>query len=121
MTDKNKQEAMSDIKKRLSDAFASFRETLSPTADKKPDKAAIARLLRAAITYFLKKGAIVLISYLFGSAAGVFDTYPFGLALLCSASRDIVFIYAGLIVSSLTQHTQEVPAEMTRVMAFCRV
>ncbi len=102
MTDKNKQGVMSDIKKRFTDTIASFRESLSPTADKKPDKAAIARLLRAAITYFLKKSAIVLISYLFGSAAGVFDTYPFGLALLCSASRDIAFIYAGLIVSSLT-------------------
>ncbi len=105
MTDKNKESILTDIKKRFERVLDSLKEALSPTADKKPDRAALARFFRAAITYFLKKGAIVLISYLFGSAAGVFDTYPFGLALLCSASRDIVFIYAGLIISSLTHGT----------------
>ncbi len=105
MTDKNQRRLVNDIKKRFSDVFLQVRETLSPGTDKKPDKTALARLLKSALTYFLKKGALVLISYLFGSAAGVFDTYPFGLALLCSASRDIVFIYAGLIASCLTRGT----------------
>ena len=102
MTDKNKENITANLKTRFSSLLSSLKDTLSPTADQKLDKAAVYGLLRAAITYFLKKSVIILVSYLFGSAAGIFDTYPFGLALLCSASKDIIFIYAGLVVSSLT-------------------
>ena len=60
------------------------------------------QFLKYALLYLVKKCGIVLLSYLFGSAGTIFDTYPFGLALLAAGSKDILFIYVGLLLSALT-------------------
>ena len=60
------------------------------------------RLLLKQISAFLaKKAAILLVSYLFGSASALFDTYPFGLSLLCAANNNVFAVYLGLVVSAL--------------------
>lgn len=62
-----------------------------------------AELAKDLIVYLAKKCGILLLSYLFGSSDALFDTYPFGTALLCAASKDVFFIYLGLLFSALTQ------------------
>lgn len=60
-------------------------------------------LLKNIITYIAKKSVIFLIAYLFGGAKGIFNTYPFGISLLCAADNNILLIYTGLLLSSLEQ------------------
>lgn len=58
-------------------------------------------LIKQIITYLAKKSAILLVAYLFGSASALFDTYPFGLSLLCAPEKSVFTIYLGLVVSAL--------------------
>lgn len=60
-------------------------------------------LAKRLLSYLAKKCGILLMSYLFASSDALFDTYPFGIALLCAASKDVFFIYIGLLISALTQ------------------
>lgn len=53
------------------------------------------------------RGAVyVVAAYLLGSCPLFFGTYPLGLALLCAATSDIIFIFAGLAASALAATEQ---------------
>ena len=57
--------------------------------------------IKYAAAYLVKRLIIMLAAYLLGSCSAAFDTYPFGTALLCAVSKDIIFIYGGLLLSCL--------------------
>ena len=87
------------IGNRISKLTQKTKEAL-PSHSASAESTVSAAFLKSAALYLLKKSALVLISYLFGSASALFTTYPFGLALLCASSKDILFIYLGLLFAA---------------------
>ncbi len=83
------------IEKRAKKSIHSMQKSLSDLKKSSPHEL----LFKNIITYIAKKSAILLVSYLFGSASAVFDTYPFGLAFLCSCESNVLLIYIGLLLS----------------------
>ncbi len=58
--------------------------------------------IKAGAISLIKKAAIVLVSYLLGSSSALFTTYPFGLPFLCASTKNILFVYIGLVFAACT-------------------
>ena len=98
MADNNKSaKLMTLFKSTLQNGVQNIRETLANNIKEENKKL----LLKQALAFLAKKTAVLLISYLLGSAGAVFDTYPFGLSLLCAANSNVFLIYLGLVISAL--------------------
>lgn len=106
MADNNRSYKFSDIGAFIDNGIAKVtdrtKRILPERTNALKDRTVTELFLKSALLYLIKKCGIVLLSYLFGSAGAMFDTYPFGLALLAACSKDILFIYLGLILSALT-------------------
>ncbi|MBQ4136713.1 MAG: SpoIIE family protein phosphatase [Clostridia bacterium] len=103
MADKNISVLLSGLSEKITNGILSVTKKgklLRPelTRSQKPTLEAV----NTAIKYLLKKAAIILLSYLFGSSSALFTTYPFGLAFLCASSENIIYIYIGLILAALS-------------------
>lgn len=60
----------------------------------------------------------VLAGALFGSAKGFMGSYPFGIGLLCAAQKYTVYVYAGLIFTSIFSGTEIIPMLASSTVAF---
>ena len=60
----------------------------------------------------------VLAGALFGSAKGFMGSYPFGIGLLCAAQKYTVYVYAGLIVTSIFSGAEIIPMLASSTVAF---
>lgn len=61
----------------------------------------VSLLVKIAVNFLIKKSIYVLVSYLFGSSGALFNTYPFGFALLCASGENTLYVYLGLLLSTL--------------------
>lgn len=59
------------------------------------------RIDRRLMTGALRGGAYIATAYVLGCCRLFFGTYPLGLALLCAAPGEIIFIFVGLVASAL--------------------
>lgn len=66
-------------------------------------------LIKGVIRQLIVKVLFLALSYVLGRAGAPFDTYPFGIALLCSASGNILCIYSGLILSAFSHGSETLP------------
>lgn len=94
----NKPQKFNDIRGRLKNTF---EKPLSKLPDIS-DKGTAVKAAKAVLLFLLRKSVFVLISYLFGSSSALFNTYPFGFALLCASSENVIYVYLGLLISTLT-------------------
>ncbi len=60
----------------------------------------------------------VLTGALFGSAKGFMGSYPFGIGLLCAAQKYTVYVYAGLIITSIFSGAEIIPMLASSTVAF---
>lgn len=66
------------------------------------DKDTLKKATRAIFAFLVRKSVFVLLSFLFGSSGSLFNTFPFGFALLCATTDNVVYVYLGLLLASLT-------------------
>lgn len=103
MADKNIGVFLSGISGRIaksaSEITEKYKKARSVGSDR--DKSAPEAVWRA-VQYLLKKASVILLSYLLGSSSALFTTYPFGLALLCASTKNILYIYLGLALAAFS-------------------
>lgn len=61
--------------------------------------------LPKALLYLVKCAICTLVGYWFGSKTLFYSALPLGTSLLCSARKNVPFIYLGLIISAATERT----------------
>jgi len=106
LADNNRQYKLTDIgsliEKRAKKKIEGIGKSLSDIKESLPREL----LFKKIIVFLAKKCSVLLIAYLFGGASIVFDTYPFGIALLCGADDNILLLYIGLLLSALERRSE---------------
>ncbi len=94
----NKPKKSGDLKKPIKGLLEKAATHLPELSDKNTK----VKHARAAIVFLFKKSVFVLLAFLFGSSQSLFNTFPFGFAILCASSENVLFVYLGLLISSIT-------------------